>query len=54
MARIAVAGIAEKVPALKPLIREKYRSFDHLKPDPDPGIPPSTGCGYDVRKPAGN
>ncbi len=54
MARIAVAGIAEKVPALKPLIREKYRSFNHLKPDPDPGIPPSTGCGYDVRKPAGN
>ncbi len=52
MARIEAAEIFRLVPGLKRFVREGYGTFDHLKCDPDPGIPPSNIL--DSKKPAGN
>lgn len=50
-ARIVAAGLA-KLPGIGEAIREEYREFDHTKPDPAPGIPPSGKTDY--TKPEGS
>ena len=50
-ARIVASGLA-KLPGIGAAIREEYRDFDHTKPDPRPGIPPSGKTDY--TKPEGS